>query len=252
MTEETEAQPADEQAAVEPPSDVPSNGGKRNFMSRVAIYGVLWSVIGGIGIWFYFVYLPSKQFENLDAVKQLDEDGSVIRLYMSGADVTPEILKLISQFSHLRVLNLSKSDLPETGFEHLQELKNLKLLHLVDTNVEDAHLAEIAKIASIEQLPLSGCKGVTDAGMKHVSELKNLIQLSLDGTSVTDKGITELKKLDKLKELTLVGCGKVTDAAVEHLSEMKSLTTLNILKTGISKEGAAKLKQVLPDCTIAN
>ena len=75
-------------------------------------------------------------------------------------------------------------------------------LDLVNTQVTDAGLKELAGLKSLQMLDLRHTQ-ITDAGLKELAGLKNLQVLSLSNTKVTDAGLKELAGLKSLQALKL-------------------------------------------------
>jgi uncharacterized protein (TIGR03067 family) len=81
----------------------------------------------------------------------------------------------------------------------LKRLSNITGLHLYDSKVTDAGLANLKGINNIEHINLSRTT-TTDAGLAHLRGMTKLHLLIVTGTKVTDAGIAELKKaLPKLE-----------------------------------------------------
>ena len=214
----------------------------RNSLLRIVVYV---TAVAGAGIWWYFFFRPAASLDEMGAQLERDDEGQVVRLYLTEAQISDETLDSIGRFPRLRVVNLAKSKLPGSGFEDLAKLKDLKLLHLGSTNATDATLEQIGKVTWLRQLVLSDCEQVTDTGVQHLQDCVKLRQLMLQGTKVTDKGLAHLSKMQQLQELSLRGCGKVTDAGIEHLSKLKKLKLLYVIDTKITDEGRKQLARDL-------
>jgi hypothetical protein len=86
---------------------------------------------------------------------------------------------------------------------------------------------------------------VTDAGVATLAKLANLERLHLENTKVTDAGIAKLGALAKLEYLNLYGT-KTTDAGISKLSSAKGLKKLFAWQTGVTKAGATALEGQIP------
>lgn len=98
------------------------------------------------------------------------------------------------------------------------------VVSLVDTQVTDVELVQLAGLTELDQLYLMNTK-ITDAGLVHLVELPNLRELDLDRTQVTDAGLV-------------------------HLQDLTELTQLDLSNTKVTDAGIAKLQKALPDCNI--
>ena len=133
---------------------------------------------------------------------------------------------IAATFPKLEDLRLSET--AQVGAGDLRCLVNLKALKVLDVpmpGLDDAGLAEIA----------------------HISSLEFLYSIN---NAVTAKGITELKSLKLLARLRLNNCKNINDAAVSAFKDLKALKDLEIRGSGITDAGAAELKKVLPQCKV--
>ena len=107
------------------------------------------------------------------------------------------------------------------------ELKNLQTLKL-PSSVNDAGLAEIGKLQSLQTLDLQFAN-VTVEGVKNLAALKNLKSLNLGyGKGMTDAALKELAPLKGLQSLRLSNCAKLTTSGMKHLAALKTLQGLDL------------------------
>ena len=90
---------------------------------------------------------------------------------------------------------------------------------------------------------------ITDAGLKDVAKLHNLERLNLINTGVTDTGLKEVAKLEKLNSLNLKFT-QITDAGLKDVAKLQKLEVLYLNNTQITKTGVAELRKALPNCEI--
>ncbi len=81
----------------------------------------------------------------------------------------------------------------DAALECLEDLPQLQILDLTDSQVTDAGLEHVKKLVHLERLFLDGT-GVTDAGLEHLKGLTELRVLQLYATQVTDAGVANLQK----------------------------------------------------------
>ena len=86
----------------------------------------------------------------------------------------------------------------------------------------DTVLADVARIAGVEALDLSGSRAVTDDGLRALAGLERLAHLDLSGTAITDNGLSILRALPALRTLSLSGT-RVTDAGLAALAHCDGL-----------------------------
>ena len=73
------------------------------------------------------------------------------------------------------------------------DLTSLRMLDLSCTEVTDTGLKALARFTGLQVLDLSGTQ-VTDAGLKYLKALVNLTSLSVEDTQVTEPGVSQLEQ----------------------------------------------------------
>ena len=134
---------------------------------------------------------------------------------------------------HLHIIGLNGLDLNRPPFQ------DLKLLDLSDTQVDDSGLRFLEKLPSLQELYLNGT-GITDAGLESLEGLRSLQVLHLSGTKLTDAGLEHLERLTELQELVL-GMTGVTDAGLKHLEKLTNLRVLGLAMEGLEGSGLEHL-----------
>lgn len=81
----------------------------------------------------------------------------------------------------------------DAGLEVLEELRDLQILDLTDSQVTDAGLKHLKALPRLERLRLDG-SGISDAGLEHLKQMPQLRQVYLFATQVTERGVAELKR----------------------------------------------------------
>ena len=162
-------------------------------------------------------------------------DASLVRMHLQ--DLSP-----------LRTLNLSRTQVTDSGLSELEGLDQLRALDLSAGKVTDTGLRHVEPLRQLQWLDLGGTK-VTDVGLSHLQRLTQLQWLDLGGTKVTDVGLSHLQRLTQLQWLNLRGT-KVSDPGLEHLTGLTELQRLLLDGTQVTDKGRAKLQKVLPKCKI--
>lgn len=133
-------------------------------------------------------------------------------------------------------LDLSRTELTDSGLEQLAGMKQLAVLKLGQTGVHDAGLKHLAAMEKLVYLDLSSTN-VTDAGLKHLSSLGQLAYLDLGFTKVTGTGLAHLEGLNQLVHLNL----NRTDLEAKHLAGLRQLTKLDLSSTPVTDAGLENL-----------
>lgn len=102
-------------------------------------------------------------------------------------------------------LNLAHcSDINDSSILYLKEFINLQVLDLTGTNISDAAVASISRMAGIEQkhyglrniqvVSFAANNSITDRSLKHIVRIKSLLGVDLSLTGVTDVAIRFLNR----------------------------------------------------------
>lgn len=110
-------------------------------------------------------------------------------------------MRIISEFSSLRALEVPRSDVGDPGLEQLRSLGKLEELDLTDTRI-------------------------TDEGLRHLRHLSSLRSLTLDHLPLSGKGLRYLAQCPKLQRLSL----QYVPLSSEHAGHINAFKTLERLR----------------------
>jgi formylglycine-generating enzyme required for sulfatase activity/dsDNA-binding SOS-regulon protein len=176
--------------------------------------------------------------EKLGAEIGRNAQGEIVRVILSGTQITDAGLVHLAGLTSLESLRLKGTQVTDAGLVHLKGLTELRSLFLNGTQVTDAGLVHLKGLTSLEKLYLRYTQ-VTDTGLEHLKGLTNLETLALSRTQVTDAGLVHLAGMTKLKGLSLND--QVTDAGLEHLKGLTKLEGLNLNETQVTDAGLVHL-----------
>lgn len=124
-------------------------------------------------------------------------------------------------------------------------LQEMRVLDLSVTDIADTGLSFLAAFSQITSLNLFSTK-VTDEGLKHVAKLDHLIDLDLCGTEVSDAGLSQLEPLQNLETLKACGNLRITDGGASRLLEaVEALQNLELRSTSVTPECLEMIATVL-------
>ena len=126
-------------------------------------------------------------------------------------------------FSEVTAVSLTGGSHDDDDLAVLDDLPNIHLLDLQDTNVTDAGLAHLSGLSELERLNLKGTPAVGNAGCRYLSGLGRLKWLDLSGTKTSE---------------------------LKYLKALGSLEYLDLLDTKTDDAGVNELRNALPNCTI--
>jgi uncharacterized protein YjbI with pentapeptide repeats len=110
-----------------------------------------------------------------------------------------EELPQVARLSDLKVLRLRGATVSDDRLACLAGLK-LERLDLSRTNITDADLVHVGRLAEMRHLDLSSTT-ITDAGTAHLAGLANLESLNVVDTRITGFGLAALRRLPSMKVL---------------------------------------------------
>jgi uncharacterized membrane protein len=124
--------------------------------------------------------------------------GAVAKLQQLGVSVVP--VAAGTPFLHLHCTNV-RATFGDAQLAALEPLaRQLLWLDLSDTQITDSGLAVVAKFPNLTRLHLSRTP-ISDAGLVHLERLERLEYLNLYGTRITDQGVARLGALEHLRTL---------------------------------------------------
>ncbi|KAI9913348.1 hypothetical protein PsorP6_006687 [Peronosclerospora sorghi] len=139
--------------------------------------------------------------------------------------------QFISRLHNLERLDLGETPLTDSGLlEICDSVRKLKALNISNTEVSDTGTHGLAKLKELRILHMD-TQGVTSNALMNVACLVHLEKLDLFGANITDNGLLHLVQLHHLQELTICG-GKISDRGVGIISKLTSLTILNLSQNG--------------------
>ena len=196
---------------------------------------------------------------NLDA-SELDPDLDDLKklpklqtLSLMGRKYDDEAARTIADtFTSLDSAYLRFTSITNAGVQHLSRLKNLKILTLDDSLVDDGMADSIRKMKQLTWLSVGDC-AVGDDTVAALSECPEMWYVFLVHTRVSDKGLAHLPKLKKPLALYLSECKSVTDTSVKSLAQLPDSPNLhiNLQNSGITEKGARELQAALPHAQIS-
>ena len=153
-----------------------------------------------------------------------NEDGTIDEINFLDQPIQDSDLAELAVHTRLRILKMGNANITGKGLGYLANSKELIMLGLRGTQVDDEGLRQLGKLRNLRSLLLAKTP-ITDAGLVHLEGLDQLVELGLNGTAITDDGL-------------------------RHLQKLPSLAMLHVRDCPVTEEGAAELRAVLPDIQI--
>ncbi|KAL7222378.1 hypothetical protein ACSBR1_024137 [Camellia fascicularis] len=147
-----------------------------------------------------------------------------------------------SQGSSLLSVDLSGSDVTDSGLIHLKSCTNLQALNFnYSDQISDHGLAHIRGLSNLTTLSFRRNNQITAQGLNVFAGLINLLKLDLERCPGIHGGLVHLKGLAKLESLNIKCCNCITDADMKPLSGLTNLKELQISCSKVSDYGISFL-----------
>jgi hypothetical protein len=171
---------------------------------------------------------PEQTEPSLEAQLAAVQAGETDEVHLTVRPVSNADCAKIATATSLRVLLIDQPDsrITAEGLKHLASLPNLEHLRLRGPGVDDAALAEIAKLTGLRFLNVPRAS-FSDAGIAHLAGHPRLELLRFGSPQVTDAGLQALREMPALTQLHLIGLS-LSDAALAELARIDQLQSLYV------------------------
>lgn len=187
----------------------------------------------------YRTYVEAHQLtkDNVETLKKVGE------LELKVLNANDQTMELIGNLTNLRALYLEGGTFGQNALSNLRNLKNLVLIDLSATLITD-----LRPLAANKELRIIGLAGtnIQNSNLEQIKALENLEVLDVAGTLIDDKGIEHLKVHKNLEALNLSQLPNLTFRVIDTLKELKNLKELILRDTYINEEKLKDLKEALP------
>ncbi|PQO46271.1 hypothetical protein [Blastopirellula marina] len=189
---------------------------------------------------------PAASHEHL---KRLPALGTLRWVGLSDTRLSDDSLQPLTKIMFLSALNISRVELEsEEALAPLRQLKDLKILNLVDLPIDDSLFDKIAPLKHLEQLTLDKSKKSPELvdpqkAMETIGSLSNLKYLRLMNLPVSNEALQSISRATQLEELMCDG-SQITDAGVQHLLKLKKLNHLRIHGAQLTDESIRELAKL--------
>jgi len=178
-------------------------------------------------------------------LKDLNPNG-LFSVSFLGSEISDNDLAHVGRLTGLKELDVSCTQIGDSGMPYLKELKELKKLNLASTRVclGLKHLGGLP----LQELTLDDTD-IGDDALAHIAQLRALKILSLSFTKITDRGLTKIKEMKSLEKLRL-NCTDIGDDGLAFVGRLTGLRELWVRSTHVSYPGLVELTKWLLNCEI--
>lgn len=159
-----------------------------------------------------------------------------------GPSATPDLVKAIARFKRLKYMLIFNSTFADCNLSEWHSLKDLELISLEKSSIEEKDLADLAALTALKEIYL----GSTRVNGKILCRFPNLAKLKvidLQHTTCSDQTLDCLRKANDLNFLNLTAT-LITSNGLRSLSKLKALRILSLQQTQIDNSGLSHIKDL--------
>lgn len=138
----------------------------------------------------------------------------------------------LAEMPKLRALAVSCLNVDDAGIAALPSFPALR--EFMPMDVPDAGYRHIGECKQLESLVLMYCRDTTDAATEHITGLERLSRYFNSYTQITDRTPELLSRMDSLEHITFDGCHGLTNAGIAHLARLPKLRELRVSGRGVT------------------
>lgn len=199
------------------------------------------------------LYMHEKQGKNKINLSRYELDPTLLGIlaknkFIRNADFKGAVFTDQSALSLLKEMNLStvtlrESNIDDTGFEAISQLRNLTDLDIeACENLTEKSFATLSKLSNLKNLQIGG-DNVRDDVFITVAKIKDLYSLTVNlAREVSDDGLKSIAYMP-LQRLRLSNNNKIGPACLETISTLSSLRLLDLVDVPLGNS-----KDELFDC----
>ena len=176
-----------------------------------------------------------------DAEKLVHSRPHSVEVRFAGREADDTCLMYMNYLPNLKYLNASRSGVTSRGVSELRAAKGLKVLLLLDTNMDEDLAPSLRHFPNLQEIALSGTAVGDETCRSLAVNCRALRNVRLEATKITDVGIAHLSNCEHLEYLEISGCKSTTDAAGESLAKLKNLQVLRSTRTSFADESCKKI-----------
>jgi internalin A len=165
----------------------------------------------------------------------------LLRASLSDADVEQLLAVELPQLQQLR---LKGSEITDASMPRVARLASLTTLDLDTVGVTDDGVRELSALSALQTLRMHRLTRLSDAVTACFQEFPKLEHLLLTDIYISDGGLEAIAGLENLRTLDLEGSDLIGDGGLELLAGMKNLQTLRVRSRSVSDTGLEYLAEM--------
>jgi hypothetical protein len=187
--------------------------------------------------------LGDEFFQNVQQVSLVYDDLAGKRFDNANVQPCDDVLKAISKLPGLKSLLLKETQATDEGARHIGAMNELEELFIWDArSVTDVGVSQLSRLKNLKNVHINQ-SNLTDDSLALLSSLPGIEELSLQKNHFSDKGLARLGGKDRLKRLYLgMSDGRITDAGLAHLKDFTKLELLDVQHSEVTLQGLTQLQ----------
>jgi hypothetical protein len=161
----------------------------------------------------------------------------------TNADVSAWISR-IHDLDDLTTLSFQNTQVDDAAVAALGPLKSLESLNIAICPVTDAAIPLIVKYPTLHRFYISSNKKLTGRGFDKLASMKSLEMINLHYTGIDDEGLRQIAMLPAIHQLEL-GHGEYTDKGIEYLGTITRLKRIQCASKSATPAGLAPLAKLV-------
>lgn len=170
----------------------------------------------------------------------------IVELLLNNPRIGDPELQQMSEFTRVRLVDLSDSRVTDAGLVALEKMQRLEVLFLGNTQITEPD--RLLPLRALKYLRLD-FSAVPESNLTCLSRFPELRRVSLAGLKVTEVGTQLLAGCRNLESLNLNGAN-LGDHGLRPLQTLKSLQYLSLKDAKYSPADLAAFQKAVPGCKV--
>lgn len=172
---------------------------------------------------------------------------AIVGVSMEGEKIGDENVARLAGLKDVVQLNLELSHVTTAGLKSIAQLKSLRLLNLMSTQITD--VTPLVELPNLHTLRIDFNPQIEFKTLGELARLPQLRILGTKGCRLRDDGVAELAKCTQLESLDIGGCA-LGESGLVPLHALKNLQALGLELAEFSDADLAAFQKAVPGCRI--
>jgi hypothetical protein len=180
-------------------------------------------------------------FQDLSFLKRMDV-SVMTRFEATRMDFDDTAAANLQNLKELQILDLNNTEIDDQALKYIGSLKHLQWLNVGSTNATGKGLTYLSGLSHITDFSMMYCN-MADADLELLRAMP-LTALRLSGSDIADKALEPVGKMKDLKALRLARNKRITDKGIAYLAKLSKVTELDLSDTAVTPACAQYVRQM--------